>query len=120
MFAGCDKVIVSVATVVVIILTIIFIFFGVVIVQHPPQIFWFFFGGGNHIVPIRWIREGLMREVELPEVPVLNVRVEVYGIILHGIDGAFLFHKLQLKVIQLGCTEINANNGAFAQALIAF
>ena len=50
----------------------------------------------------------------------IDVRVEVEGIILHGKDGAFLFCKLQLKVFQLGCTEIDANNGAFVQAIIAF
>ena len=32
----------------------------------------------------------------------------------------FVFCELQLKVIQLGCAEINANNGAFVQALVAF
>ena len=50
----------------------------------------------------------------------LDVRVEVDGIVLHGVDGAFLFRELQLKVFQLGCAEIDANNGAFVQAIVAF
>jgi hypothetical protein len=51
---------------------------------------------------------------------VIDVRVEVDGVVSHGVDGAFLFRELQLKVFQLGCAEIDANNGAFVQAIVAF
>ena len=50
----------------------------------------------------------------------LDVCVEVNGVVSHGVDGAFLFRKLQLKVFLLGCAEIDANNGAFVLAIVAF
>ncbi len=50
----------------------------------------------------------------------LDVSVEVDGVISHGVDGAFLFRELQLKEFQLGCAEIDADDRAFVQAIVAF
>ena len=86
-----------------------------ILAPHAP-----FSKGGNHFALVCWIRGGVTREAEIPEVPVLDVRVEVDGVVSHGVDGAFLFRELQLKVFQLGCAEIDADDRAFVQALVAF
>jgi len=82
---------------------------------HSEILFLFFLDGRNHIVLARWISEGIRRKGELFVVNMIDVRVEVDGIISHGID---LANALELKVVRSRSVEIDSNNGAGIHCLV--
>ncbi len=85
-FVGCCKVVIVVVVIVIIIL-----------VQPPNCNFVsLFIDGRNHIVLVCWICGGIRRKGELCVVNMIDVCVEVDGVISHGVD---LANALELKVV---------------------